>query len=73
MLVTLYTLNMIVHSVMYSYYLASIYVKDLDKIVSVKKSITIMQMVSGWRCINKSTFTRNCVRPLSGSILASHG
>lgn len=47
MLVTLYTLNMIVHSVMYSYYLASIYVRDLDKIVSVKKSITIMQMVSG--------------------------
>lgn len=47
MLLTSYTLNMIVHSIMYSYYFASIYIKDFDKIISVKKSITIMQMVSG--------------------------
>lgn len=46
MLLTTYTLNMIVHSIMYSYYFASIYMKNLDKFISVKKSITIMQMVS---------------------------
>ncbi|CRK98252.1 CLUMA_CG011614, isoform A [Clunio marinus] len=45
MLLTPYTLNMIVHAVMYSYYLASIFISDFDKIISVKKSITIMQMV----------------------------
>jgi GNS1/SUR4 family len=46
MLLTSYTLNMIVHSIMYSYYFASIYIKDIDKVLSVKKAITIMQMVS---------------------------
>lgn len=35
-----------VHAVMYSYYFASIFIKDLDKVADVKKSITIMQMVS---------------------------
>lgn len=45
MLMTTYTLNMIVHSIMYSYYFASIYIKDFDKVISLKKSITIMQMV----------------------------
>lgn len=46
MLMTPYTLNMFVHSIMYSYYLASIYIKDFDKIISIKKSITTIQMVS---------------------------
>lgn len=46
MLMTPYTLNMMVHAVMYSYYFASIYIKDLDKFSNLKKSITIMQMVS---------------------------
>lgn len=46
MLLTAYTLNMIVHSIMYSYYFASIYIKDFDKVIAYKKSITIMQMVS---------------------------
>lgn len=46
MLMTPYTLNMMVHAVMYSYYFASIFIKDLDKVADVKKSITIMQMVS---------------------------
>jgi len=45
MLLTPYMLNMIVHSIMYSYYFASIYIKDFDKIIGIKKSITIMQMV----------------------------
>lgn len=43
---TAYMLNMTVHSIMYSYYFASIYIKDFDKIISIKKSITIIQMVS---------------------------
>lgn len=47
MLLTSYMLNMTVHSIMYSYYFASIYIKDFDKIIGIKKSITIMQMVSG--------------------------
>lgn len=42
---TCYTLNMIIHSIMYSYYFVSIFFKDFDKIIGVKKSITIMQMV----------------------------
>lgn len=46
MLLTPYTLNMGVHLVMYSYYFSSIFITDFDKIISVKKSITIMQMVS---------------------------
>lgn len=46
MLLTSYTLNMIVHSIMYSYYFASIYIQDIDKVIAFKKSITIMQMVS---------------------------
>jgi hypothetical protein len=39
-------LNMTVHSVMYSYYFASLFIKDFNKIASIKKSITAMQMVS---------------------------
>lgn len=46
MMLTPYTLNMFVHAIMYSYYLASIYVKDFDKIIAVKKAITTIQMVS---------------------------
>lgn len=43
-----YTLNMIVHTVMYSYYFVSLFTKSIDKIIAVKKSITIMQMVSNF-------------------------
>lgn len=62
MLLTAYTLNMIVHSIMYSYYFASLFIKDFDKIISIKKSITIMQMVSELnKLIFAVTFAR-CTR-----------
>lgn len=64
MLLTPYMLNMIVHSIMYSYYFSSIFIKDLDKIMNIKKSITIMQMVSLAYVfcgrINKLVCTVNC-------------
>jgi hypothetical protein len=36
---------MIVHTIMYSYYFVSLFIAE-NKLVLVKKSITIMQMVS---------------------------
>lgn len=45
MAMTIYTLNMFVHTVMYSYYFASLFIGE-NKFVFIKKSITIMQMVS---------------------------
>lgn len=42
---TCFMLNMIVHTVMYSYYFASLFV-DEKRMLNIKKSITIMQMVS---------------------------
>lgn len=45
-----YTLNMIVHTVMYSYYFVSLFTKSIHKIIAIKKSITIMQMVSFSLC-----------------------
>jgi len=45
MMMTPFMLNMIVHTIMYSYYFASIYIKDFEKIMGIKRSITIMQMV----------------------------
>lgn len=45
MVMATYSLNMFIHAIMYSYYFASLFMRE-NQFVAVKKVITIMQMVS---------------------------